>query len=160
MKSKIQSFSFIATLAVVFGMVFWGNPLSAQTTPSAPAEQQTTAPDQASPNNTPTDQTPQTQQPHAQAPEVPSATQQPPTSKIPEQTQSSSSDSDGGSSATAASGVQVFTGTVVKSGDKYVLKDDSGQTYDIDHQDEVRKFEGKRIRVHGSLDDKGAIQLK
>ena len=43
----------------------------------------------------------------------------------------------------------------MKSGDKYVLKDDSGKVYDIDHQDQVKKFEGKRVRVHGTLDPTG-----
>ena len=50
------------------------------------------------------------------------------------------------------SGSQTFSGTVTKQGDKYVLKDDSGKTYDIDHQDEVKKFDGKRVRVQGTLD--------
>jgi hypothetical protein len=44
---------------------------------------------------------------------------------------------------------------VEKSGDKFVLKDDSGKTYDIDHQDDVKKFEGKRVRVQGKLDETG-----
>jgi Protein of unknown function (DUF5818) len=49
--------------------------------------------------------------------------------------------------------VQTFTGTVVKQGDKYVLQDAAtGTTYDIDHQDEVKKFDGKKVRVHGTLD--------
>jgi hypothetical protein len=49
----------------------------------------------------------------------------------------------------------------MKSGDKYVLKDDSGKTYDIDHQDEVKKFDGKRVRVKGKLDDTGTkIQVQ
>ncbi len=56
--------------------------------------------------------------------------------------------------ATAADG-QSFSGTVVKSGDKYMLKDDSGKTYDIDHQSDVAKFEGKRVRVKGTLDAAG-----
>jgi hypothetical protein len=55
----------------------------------------------------------------------------------------------------AATDSKVFSGTVVKQGDKYVLQDDSGKTYDIDHQDEVKKFEGKRVRVQGTLDDSG-----
>lgn len=28
----------------------------------------------------------------------------------------------------------------------------SGQMYDIDHQDEVKKFDGKKVRVRGTLD--------
>lgn len=56
-------------------------------------------------------------------------------------------------SPSGSAGVQEFVGTVVKSGDKYVLQDAStGNSYDIDHQDEVKKFEGKRVRVHGTLD--------
>jgi uncharacterized protein YdeI (BOF family) len=49
-------------------------------------------------------------------------------------------------------GVQVFTGTIMKSGDKYVFQDSSGATYDIDAQDQVKQFEGKKVRVHGTLD--------
>ena len=50
-------------------------------------------------------------------------------------------------------GVQVFTGTIVKAGDKYMFQDSaSGDTYDIDAQDQVKQFEGKKVRVHGTLD--------
>ena len=158
-KTRIQTLSFVATLAV--GMVSGSSVVLAQTASSTSPDQQTSQ-QQPSPDSTTADQTPQAptqqaQQPPAQAPEIPPATQQPPTAKMPDQAQASTSDSD---SPPAASGVQAFTGTVVKSGDKYMLKDDSGQTYNIDHQDEVAKFEGKHIRVHGTLDDKGAIQLK
>jgi hypothetical protein len=55
-------------------------------------------------------------------------------------------------------GVQVFTGVIVKSADKYVFQDsDSGTTYDIDHQDQVKQFEGKKVRVHGTLDSNGKM---
>ena len=49
-------------------------------------------------------------------------------------------------------GVQVFTGTIMKSGDKYVFQDSNGATYDIDAQEQVKQFEGKKVRVHGTLD--------
>lgn len=49
---------------------------------------------------------------------------------------------------------------MVKQGDKYVLKDDAGKTYDIDHQSDVAKFEGKRVRVQGTLDPSGKIMVK
>jgi len=53
-------------------------------------------------------------------------------------------------------GTQSFSGTIVKAGNKYKLQDEaSGKTYDIDHQDEVQKFEGKRVRVKGMLDASG-----
>jgi hypothetical protein len=45
----------------------------------------------------------------------------------------------------------------MKQGNKFVLQDASGTTYDIDHQDEVSKFEGKRVRVHGTLDPSGKM---
>jgi uncharacterized protein DUF5818 len=52
--------------------------------------------------------------------------------------------------------VQVFTGTIMKSGDKYVLQESaSGTAYDIDRQDTVRELEGKKVRVHGTLDPDG-----
>jgi hypothetical protein len=58
----------------------------------------------------------------------------------------------------AEPGVQVFTGTILKSGDKYVLQESTGgTTYDIDHQDEVKQFEGKKVRVHGTLDPGGKM---
>ncbi|MBV8050308.1 MAG: hypothetical protein JOZ80_03920, partial [Acidobacteriaceae bacterium] len=56
-----------------------------------------------------------------------------------------------------ASGGQTFTGTVVQQGDKYVLQSENGTVYDIDHQDQVKKFEGKRVRVHGTLDASGKV---
>lgn len=60
--------------------------------------------------------------------------------------------------AQSAPGVQTFTGTIVKTGDKYVLQDAaSGTTYDIDHQDEVAKFDGKKVRVHGTIDATGKM---
>jgi hypothetical protein len=46
----------------------------------------------------------------------------------------------------------------VKSGDKYVLQDTaSNTTYDIDAQDQVKQFEGKKVRVHGTLDPNGKM---
>jgi hypothetical protein len=140
---KIQSLTFLATLVVAIGMVSWGTALTAQST-STPTDQQTQQPDTTSPQSTP-DTTPQ--QP---APENPPAAQQPPSSQAP-----SASDSDATGTAT-----QTFSGTVVKQGSKYVLKDDSGKVYDIDHQTDVAKFEGKRVRVQGSLDANGKIVVK
>jgi outer membrane biosynthesis protein TonB len=181
-KTKIQSLPFLAALAIVLGMISWGSALSAQTTPSSPSDQQaqpTPPPDSSStPSNqqtqpapapdtqssptdqrTPTPDTPpsqQTQQP-TPSPENPPASQQPPSAQTPDQAQAP----DSKAGMPAASDSQTFSGTVTKSGDKYVLKDDTGKTYDIDHQDEVKKFDGKRVRVKGKLDDTGTkIQVQ
>ena len=51
--------------------------------------------------------------------------------------------------------VQTFAGTIVKSGDKYVLQDTSGTNYDIDRQDLVKSHEGKKVRINGTLDPDG-----
>ena len=145
MKIRIQTLSFIAALA--FGMICWGSTLNAQNAPSTTPDrqaQQPSSPDTAPPQSTPDTQAPSSQSPSSQTPD---STTPPPSSRTPESgAQGSAADSG------AASGTQTFSGTVVKSGDKYVLKDDSGKTYDIDHQDEVKKFDGKRVRVQGTLD--------
>ena len=158
MKKRIQSLSFLATLAIAIGMVSWGSALMAQST-SVPADQQApqSQPNATAPQSTP-DATPQ-QQP---SPGVPPAAQQPPSAQAPDATApDSGAKSSKPSGATATAGdSQTFSGTVVKVGDKYVLKDDSGKTYDIDHQTDVAKFEGKRVRVQGTLDANGKIMVK
>jgi hypothetical protein len=133
MKKQFKSFSFLATVAALT-LIPWAGAL-AQSSPSAQ------------------DPTPQAQQapiqpPDTQAPARPQPGQQTPGQAQPNQTQPTSD----------ASGSKEFVGTVVKQGDKYVFQDAaSGTTYDIDHQDEVKKFEGKRVRVHGTLDGSGKI---
>ena len=149
---KIQSLSFLATLAIAIGMISWGSALQAQNTPSTsdqttPQTQPTPSPEmppasQQTPNaETPTSQQPSSQSPDANAP------------------QSGSKSSDSGATATGTD-TQTFSGTVVKQGDKYMLKDDSGKMYDIDHQTDVAKFDGKRVRVQGTLDANGKILVK
>jgi outer membrane biosynthesis protein TonB len=149
-KTKIQSLSFIATLAVVFGLISWGSAF-AQTAPSTPPDQSTPQSHQApTPDTPPSQQTPQTQP--TPTPDTAPAAQQTP-SQAPDQAQTPNSQNNG--SAATSSDSQSFSGTIVKSGDKYMLKDDSGKTYDIDHQTDVAKFDGKRVRVKGTLDASG-----
>jgi outer membrane biosynthesis protein TonB len=163
-KNRILSLTSIATLAVVFGMISWGSAF-AQNAPSAPdqtpSQAQPAAP--STPDTPPSQQTPQTQP--TPTPDNPPATQQTPSaqtpSQAPDQAQPQPPSSNNGMppAGTSATGTaadsQSFSGTVVKSGDKYMLKDDSGKTYDIDHQSDVAKFEGKRVRVKGVLDASG-----
>jgi hypothetical protein len=57
--------------------------------------------------------------------------------------------------------VQTFAGTIMKSGDKYILQDTSGTNYDIDRQDLVKSHEGKKVRISGTLDPDGkTIRVK
>jgi hypothetical protein len=117
--------------------------------------QSSSVPGQEYPSQSPSTQSPSAQPstPPAQTPD----TQAPPPSQAPDQTapsQSAPSDQSGTASTTdSTAGTQTFTGTVVKQGDKFVLQDSAtGKSYDIDHQDQVKQFEGKRVRVHGTLD--------
>ncbi len=154
MKTRIQSLSFLATLAIALGMMATGGILYAQNAPSNSPDRQAQQPS-SSPDTT------QTPPPSAQSPSSQTPDQTPDTNRTPDTTPQSqqapppstnSGSSASGAAAGAGTDTQVFSGTVVKAGDKYVLKDDSGHTYDIDHQDEVKKFEGKRVRVQGTLD--------
>jgi hypothetical protein len=134
---RFKNFPFIAIVATVFAVVSWGSLLQAQ--------------------QTDTQQPPQTQQPQ-QPPDTQAPTpQQPDNQQTPSQAQpSQSQDQSRGSQGQASDpsgGASEFVGTVVKQGDKYMFQDAaSGQTYNIDHQEEVKKFEGKKVRVHGTLD--------
>ncbi|HXZ80595.1 MAG TPA: DUF5818 domain-containing protein [Terriglobales bacterium] len=47
---------------------------------------------------------------------------------------------------------QTFTGTMVRDGNSYVLKTADNVTYQLDDQDKASKFEGKTVKVTGSLD--------
>ncbi|HEY1678119.1 MAG TPA: DUF5818 domain-containing protein [Candidatus Sulfotelmatobacter sp.] len=143
----------LATLVIAIGMISWGSTLHAQTTQTPDQQTPQTSPDTQTPQSTPNAQ-PETQQPPS--PEMPPQSQQPPAAQTPDTTApSSGSNSATPSDSTSASDSQTFSGTVSKQGDKYVLKDDSGKTYDIDHQTEVAKFDGKRVRVQGTLDPTG-----
>ena len=129
MKTQVQSFWFLSVLALFLSL---GLSLNAQTTPQ-PAQQ-------------PDAQSQPAQQPQAQP-------SQPSDQSPPQATESSAQPSQ-------ATGAQFFTGTVVKSGDKYMFQEEAtGKTYDIDHQDDVQKFEGKKVKVHGTLDASGKILL-
>jgi len=59
----------------------------------------------------------------------------------------------GGSQAQQQPSSQVFTGTIVKEGSKYVLKTDS-TSYQIDDQEKAKMYEGKQVKIAGSLDTK------
>jgi len=53
----------------------------------------------------------------------------------------------------AAPELKVYTGTIAKSGEQFVLREDSSRTaYQLDDQQSAGKFAGKRVRVTGVLD--------
>lgn len=144
MKTRLHSLSSSATFAVLLGLVSWGGSLHAQQPSAAPDASQTQQPAQAPPASTQVpDQT-------APAPE-----QTTPTPAAPDQTSPTASQPQAAQDQAAG---QSFTGTIVKQGDKYMFQDTAtGMMYDIDHQDDVKKFEGKKVRVHGTLDPNGKM---
>jgi uncharacterized protein YdeI (BOF family) len=50
-----------------------------------------------------------------------------------------------------------FTGTVVKDGELYVLRDTSGQVYKLDSPERAKPFEGKAVKVTGQLDTEAKL---
>jgi cytoskeletal protein RodZ len=139
-KKGLQVLTLVATVATYVAVLAWGCLLlQAQNSPSMQQPSSQT-------QQPPTPQAPAQQQPAA--PQTPSQT---PPSQTPDA--SATAPAPGQPTASDSTGSKEFVGTVMKQGDKYVFQEaSSGTTYDIDHQDEVSKFEGKKVRVHGTLD--------
>jgi cytoskeletal protein RodZ len=96
---------------------------------------------------------PQSQKPDAQSQPAPQPDAQQPQSKPAQPPDQAAPPANDSAQSSQSAGVQTFTGTIVKSGDKYTFQEEAtGKTYDIDHQNEVQKFDGKKVKVHGTLD--------
>jgi len=50
-----------------------------------------------------------------------------------------------------------YTGTVVKNGNDFVLRDSSGAMYKLDDPDRAKPFEGKPVKVTGVLDEQANV---
>jgi uncharacterized protein YdeI (BOF family) len=50
-----------------------------------------------------------------------------------------------------------FTGTVVKSGNEFSLRDASGQMYKLDNPESAKPYEGKAVKVTGQLDEQAKL---
>jgi len=48
-----------------------------------------------------------------------------------------------------------FKGTIIKNGTRYVLKVSSNSAYQIDDQDRPKQYEGKHVKIAGTLDADG-----
>lgn len=83
-----------------------------------------------------------TPMPVLQEPQAPPA-QTPPAQTSPDQSTTTTQDQ---SKATT------FTGTIVKDGENYVLRDSSGGIYKLDDSSRAQTFEGKTVKVTGKLD--------
>ena len=48
-----------------------------------------------------------------------------------------------------------FMGRIIKNGASYILKVSSNSAYQLDDQDRVKQYEGKQVRITGTLDADG-----
>jgi len=53
--------------------------------------------------------------------------------------------------------VQIFQGTIARSQGKYILTTSSGSTYQLDDQKTAKAYDGKSVKVMGTLDDSGNV---
>ena len=61
----------------------------------------------------------------------------------------------GGEFADSARTVKsAFSGTIVRVGSRYVLKVSDATTYQFDDQDNAKRYEGKEVKIVGSLEAK------
>ena len=125
-------------LALAAAPLFAQQPDANAPSSSSPSAQQPGQPPSSQPGQTPGQAQP------GQTPDQTSPSQPPAGQSSPDAQAQSSSDSG-----------QTFSGTVAKSGDKYVLQDASGKTYDVDRQEELKKYDGKQVRIKGTLDPDG-----
>jgi uncharacterized protein YdeI (BOF family) len=70
----------------------------------------------------------------------------------PDQTQPQQPQPDQNQAQTAT-----FTGTVVKNGDQFALRDSSGAVYTLDDSQRAKPFEGKTVKVTGQLDEQAKV---
>jgi uncharacterized protein YdeI (BOF family) len=145
-RKRLESFSFIATIAALFAMISFGTLLQAQQTSPDPQSTPQTQP--APPQQPPDTQAPPPTSTPESGQQTPSQAQpaSPPSEQAQPSTQATAPTDD-------ATGSKEMVGTIMKQGDKYMFQDTAtGTMYDIDHQDEVKKFDGKKVRVHGTID--------
>lgn len=50
-----------------------------------------------------------------------------------------------------------FTGTIIKDGEQYLLKDSTGGVYKLDDSSRAQIFEGKSVKVTGKLDTEAKL---
>lgn len=112
-------------------LIHWSYMQEPQQPETQPRQQPTPTPTPEPTPETQPAQNPTTSQPAEQAPTQPS-----PNSAAKSQ------------SPTA----QTFVGIVSKDADSYTLKISADTSYKLDNQQEVQQYEGKRVRVTGTLD--------
>ncbi len=120
----------IGAMALALAMA-WGSPFA---TPSSAYAQ-----DQAQP---PQQQQPQPAPDQAQPPQAPPDQAQPQPQQPAQPDQSKSA---------------TFTGTIVRSGNQFALRDPSGQVFKLDDPDRAKPYVGKTVKVTGQLDEQAMV---
>jgi len=87
-----------------------------------------------------------------QKPEPAPATQTAPPEQKPQTETPSTAVGSSQDNAQQQTAARSFTGTIMKSGDSYVLKTSDNMTYQLDDQARAKEYEGKQVQVTGSLD--------
>lgn len=80
--------------------------------------------------------------------------QQPPSQQTPGQPAPATS-----SQAQGQPAAQSFTGTIVKDSGKYILKASDGTAYQVEDQDKAKAYDGKQVKVSGSLDKSNVLHI-
>ncbi len=124
----------LSVSAVVFACALaWGSPFVGAGPGSKPVQAQ---------------EQPQPLQQSQPSQEAPPAQAQPPQDQTqpaqPDQSQSQSQ-------------AKTFTGTIMKTGSQYVLKDSSGQVFKLDDPESAKPYEGKSVKVTGQLDEQAML---
>jgi len=52
---------------------------------------------------------------------------------------------------------KTFTGTIVRSGEEFLLRDSAGLMYKLDDSEHAKQFEGKPVKVTGQLDQQAMV---
>ncbi len=98
-------------------------------------------------------QQPEQDRPHQAPTPEPSPDTQPAQNPTPSQPSQPNSSENPKQSSTA----QAFVGTINKQGDNFLLKVSETISYKLDNQQEVQQYDGKRVRVTGTLDSSASL---
>jgi len=97
-------------------------------------------------------QQPEQERPHQAPTPEPSPDTQPAQNPTPSQPRQPGPSTNNSENPKQSSTAQAFVGTINKQGDNFLLKVSETISYKLDNQQEVQQYEGKRVRVTGTMD--------
>ena len=59
--------------------------------------------------------------------------------------------------ATQETEAQTFVGQIMNHDGKYALHSEDGKTYQLDNQDKAKEFDGKKVKITGTLDEESMV---